>query len=127
MQNDNLLKRIEEQELEAREYGFYWDHIDQLLSQIQSESKEIKEAWEKGDRRHLQEEIGDLLQAATSLAIFCNLDLHDTLLQSIEKFQKRYEHVVALAKKDGHTHLRNQSYEVLMDYWIRAKKQASKA
>ena len=68
-----LFKRIEEQELTAKQYGFYWERIDQLLDQIKSECEEVEESWKKNDRAHLQEEVGDLLNAAVSLAIFCNL------------------------------------------------------
>ncbi len=119
--HDCLLKRVEEQEITARQFGFYWEHINQLIEQIQSECLEVQEAWQKNDRTHLQEEIGDLLQAAISLAVFCNLDPHETLLKAIEKFQKRYNTVVELAQHDGYTNLRQQAFEVLMSYWNRAK------
>lgn len=118
-----LLKRVEEQEIAAREFGFYWERIDQLIEQIQSECVETQDAWKKGDRSHLEEEVGDLLQAAVSLAVFCDLDPHDALLKSIEKFQKRYDAVVKLAKSDGYASLHKQSFDVLMDYWNRAKNQ----
>jgi uncharacterized protein YabN with tetrapyrrole methylase and pyrophosphatase domain len=121
MMSDNPLKKIEELETTARQFGFYWENIDQLIDQIQSECAEVKEAWQKNDRPHLQEEVGDLLQAAVSLAVFCNLDPHVTLVESIEKFQKRYDQVVQLAKEDGKEHLRNQPFDVLMNYWNRAK------
>lgn len=118
---NELLKRIEEQEIEAREFGFYWENINQLIEQIQSECLEVQEAWQKNDRSHLQEEIGDLLLAAISLAIFCGLDPQETLLKSSEKFQKRYKTVVKLAQTDGYHNLHQQPSELLMNYWKRAK------
>ena len=119
----DLLKHIEEQEKIARQFGFYWGHIDELIEQIQSECIEIKEAWQKEDREHLQEEIGDLLLAAVSLAIFCGLDPHSTLLKSSEKYQKRYDQLVTLVQKDGFSHLRDQPTDILLKYWNQAKKQ----
>lgn len=121
VQNECLLKRVETQEMAARKFGFYWERINQLLEQIQSECIEVQEAWEEGDRPHLQEEIGDLLHTTVCLAIFFDFDPHETLLKSIEKFQKRYNSVVELAQRDGYTHLQNQSFDVLLDYWKRAK------
>lgn len=118
-----LLKRVEKQELEAKEFGFYWENFDQLIEQIQNECVEVQEAWGKNDFTHLQEEIGDLIQAAVSLAVFCKLDPHDTLLKSIEKFQQRYDTVVQLAHKDGYETLHNQPFDVLINYWNRAKSQ----
>ncbi len=124
VQNECLLKRVEDQELAAREFGFYWEHVDQLLNQIRSECDEVREAWENGDRTHLQEEIGDLMQAAISLAIFFDLDPYKTLLKSVSKFQHRYDKVVELAKADGLDNLHAQSFETLLnDYWKRAKTQ----
>lgn len=122
-ENKCLLKRIEQQETDARQFGFYWEHLDQLIEQIRSECVEVQEAWQKNDPVHLQEEVGDLIQAAISLAIFCQLDPHETLLKAIEKFQKRYDTVVKLAQNDGYPHLRQQSTETLMNYWKRAKQE----
>lgn len=119
--HDCPLKRVEEQEIVAREFGFYWENINQLIEQIRSECKEVQEAWQNNDRAHLQEEIGDLIQAAVSLAVFCELDPHETLLKSIDKFQKRYDTVVKLAQSEGYNTLHEQSFEVLMGFWDRSK------
>lgn len=117
----DLFTEVERQETEAKEFGFYWEHIDQLIDQIKSECKEVKEAFEQNDRAHLQEELGDLMQAAISLAVYCNVDPASTLKLSIDKFQKRYDAVVDLAKKDGLKTLHGKSFEELMVYWDQAK------
>lgn len=119
--NECLLRQVEQQELVAKEFGFYWENLNQLIEQIQSECVEIQDAWNKKDVSHLQEEVGDLIQAAISLAIFCKLDPHETLSKSIEKFQRRYDLVVQLAQSEGHENLHQQPFETLMDYWNRAK------
>lgn len=116
-----LLKQVENQELECKKFGFYWGEFSQLMEQIRSESCEIQEAWDNKNIPHLQEEIGDLIQAAISLAVFCELDPHETLLKSIKKCQKRIDAVVQMAKEDGYDDLHNQSYDMLMSYWNRAK------
>lgn len=116
------MKQVELQEKTAKEFGFYWDHLDQLTDQIKSECAEIKEAWEKGDLKHLQEEVGDLLQAAISVAVFCNLDPEETLQQSILKFQKRYDKLVGLAKEDGLDNLKGKDFAAQLSYWERAKR-----
>lgn len=121
-----LLKKVEWQEEEAREFGFYWENMHQLIEQIQNECVEVQEAYQKNDRQHLQEEIGDLIQATISLAVFFQFDPHETLLKSIDKFQKRYDIVVKLAREDGLDNLRHQSFDVLMSYWNRAKKAKTK-
>lgn len=116
-----LLKQVEKQELDAEKFGFYWENIQQLIEQIQSECIEIQEAWDKKDKAHLQEEVGDVMQAAISVAVFCKLDPRETLLKGIEKFQQRYDAVVQMAQNDGHKTLHGQPFDVLMHYWNRAK------
>lgn len=118
-----LLKQVEKQELVAKEFGFCWETFQQLLEQIQNESREIQEAWQEQDMPHLQEEIGDLMHAVISLTVFCNLDPRETLAKSIAKFQRRYDLVVQLARSEGRENLQNQSFETLMHYWDRAKSQ----
>lgn len=124
MTDQNLLQKVEELELNAKKFGFYWGNIGQLLEQIRSEGREVEEAWQNNDRPHLQEEIGDLIHAAVSLAVFCQMDPTETLQKSIHKFQKRYDAVVALAYKDGRRNLHNESFDVLMHYWNLAKQDA---
>ena len=103
---------------------FTGENFSQLIEQIQNECIEIQEAWDKEDIDHLQEEVGDLIQAAISLAVFCELDPHETLLKSIEKFQRRYDAVVQLARSEGHENLHKQPFETLMNYWKRAKNES---
>ena len=47
--NQCLLKRVEKQELTAREFGFYWEHFNQLIEQIKNETLEVEGA-SKDDR-----------------------------------------------------------------------------
>ena len=110
-----LLKQVEKQELTAKEFGFYWENFSQLIEQIENECREVQEAWDREDVDHLQEEVGDLIQAAISLAVFCKLDPHETLSKSIDKFQRRYDVVVQLARSEGHESLHKQWVETLMD------------
>lgn len=122
MEKECLLKKAEELEIESKDFGFRWDHIDQLMDQIQSECAEVKEAYEKGHKVHLQEEVGDLIHAAVSLAVFCDLDPRETFEESIVKYEKRFRKVIELAQKDGHATLKGHSFDRLMDYWKKAKK-----
>lgn len=120
---DCLFERVEELEKKSLQFGFYWENLQQLIEQIQSECKEVQEAWEKNDAAHLQEEIGDLIHATLSLAVFCKLDSYETLLKSTKKYEKRFNALVKLAQADGHDHLNEQPFELLKTYWDRAKRE----
>jgi len=119
----NPFTKIITQEKIAKEFGFYWENLDQLIEQIKSECDEIKEAWQNKEAVHLKEEVGDVINAVISLSIFCGLDPEQTLSESTEKFQKRYEAVVRLANQAGYTTLREQPLEVLMHFWNKAKQE----
>jgi uncharacterized protein YabN with tetrapyrrole methylase and pyrophosphatase domain len=121
---NDLLQKIINQEKAAAKFGFYWESIEQLLEQIQSECVEVKEAWLKQDNIHLKEEVGDLMNAAVSLCIFLKLDPFETLNESVEKFQQRYDSLVKLVEQDGLPHLKNKPLNILLDYWNKAKKVA---
>jgi uncharacterized protein YabN with tetrapyrrole methylase and pyrophosphatase domain len=123
---NDLLQKIINQEKAAAKFGFYWESIEQLLEQIQSECVEVKEAWLKQDNIHLKEEVGDLMNAAVSLCIFLKLDPFETLNESVEKFQQRYDFLVKLVEQDGLPHLKNKPLSILLDYWNKAKKMAKR-
>ena len=117
-----LFKQIEKQETAARDFGFYWETIDQLLDQIRSECTEVHEAHQKTDLLHLEEEIGDLIHATICLAIFCKIAPQKALHRATNKIQKRFDKVFELAKKEGHKTLHGHSFDQLMYYWDQAKK-----
>jgi uncharacterized protein YabN with tetrapyrrole methylase and pyrophosphatase domain len=122
-----ILAKIAKLEQEANEFGFAWSESSQLIEQLISECKEIKEVLEKSHNpnhtKHLQSEIGDLLHAACSLCIFCGFDLEETLEGSVEKFTKRFEKVKEIAKTQGYSNLKGQSFTKLMEMWDRAKEE----
>lgn len=118
----DLLSKIKEQEKLSLDFGFYWESIEQLFEQIRSECDEVQEAWQKGDLKHLQEEIGDIINATISLAIFCKIDPFTALEKSAEKYQNRFDQVVSLTQNDKLKNLKGQSMEVLLSYWKKAKK-----
>ncbi len=125
MNQDILLKKLEVQEIASKNFGFYWQDLEQLIAQIKSECDEVTLAHKSVDQRHLQEEIGDLMHAAASLAVFCGFDPVETIEKSIEKFQKRFDTLVSISSKAGLPHLQGQPMEVLTDYWEKAKKLTS--
>ncbi len=121
LKNQDVIAVIAEHEEKAKAFGFCWDNIDQLLEQIHSECNEVKQAWLRGDVTSLEEEIGDLITATVSLAIFCNFNPQETLAKNNQKFQKRYDTVVSLVQADGLENLQGQPLSVLLSYWQKAK------
>jgi len=119
----DLWDQVIGQEKEAFDFGFYWETLDQLVKQVQSEANEIKEAFDDKDGPHLQEEIGDLLHASIGLSIFCGFNPKKALEVSIQKFEARLKCLKEIAQKEGHETLEEQPLNVLMDYWNKSKKE----
>jgi uncharacterized protein YabN with tetrapyrrole methylase and pyrophosphatase domain len=117
----NVIEVTIHQEKIANDFGFCWKNIDQVLEQIKNECNEVKLAWLREDKENLEEEIGDLINATLSLAVFCNLDPVKVIGKNNKKFQKRFDTVVALAKEDGLETLNGQPLHVLLSYWEKAK------
>ena len=116
-----LLKRLSTLENEASEFGFKWETSEQILEQIRSELTEIEIHLKDHDKDKLQEEIGDLLHAAFSLCVFCQLDPEKTLKNSVEKFDRRFRETKKITLKEGLKNLNGQSFKKLMDVWSKAK------
>ena len=121
--NDNdLLEKIVAVEKRADDFGFSWETLEQILDQIKSECREVQEASLSNNQKHLQEEIGDLIYAAISLSIFCDFDPRKTLHESIQKFEKRFQTMVEIAKSDGLDSFKGLPLTTLLAYWERAKR-----
>jgi len=115
------LAKAKELELESKNFGFYWENIDQIIDQVTSECREVVEAYNSGDKEHLEEEVGDLVHAAISLTVYCGFDPKKTLQKSVAKYEKRYRSVVEFAKNDGYETLQGMDFDTLMKYWNKAK------
>ena len=116
-----ILKKLSDLEKEASAFGFKWETSQQILAQIKSEIAEIEVHLIDGDQEKLQEEIGDLLHAVFSLCEFFQFDSKETLLNSANKFEHRFNQIKKLAHEKGLDSLNGQPFSELMTLWNKAK------
>lgn len=102
--------------------GFEWDCEKTLYDCVFSEIDEFKEACEKGDREHIEEEMGDILFAIVNLARWNKLDAEQALLKANKKFIKRFQKMEEIAQKQTAKPLEEYSFEEFGDLWEQAKK-----
>ncbi len=81
--------------------GFDWPDLIGVLTKMDEEMKELREALSSGDRRKIREEIGDLLFVLVNLARFLRIDPEDALRRTIEKFISRFHYIETSLLKRG--------------------------
>jgi ATP diphosphatase len=85
----------------AAAVGFDWENPEQVISKIQEEIAEVREAVEIQDQAHIAEEVGDLLLAVTNLARHLKVDPEQALRQANRKFVGRFEMLEQSLRESG--------------------------
>lgn len=105
--------------------GFDWPNRTGVLTKMDEEIKELREALFSEDRRKIREEIGDLLFVLVNLARFLKVDPEDALRRTIEKFISRFGYIETSLMKRGKTIYQSNLME--MDHlWEEAKRKKRK-
>lgn len=109
-------------EAQAKQFGFTWDHYQQVFDQVFSECREVEQLLQhpENDSR-LQEEVGDLILATISLSMYLNIDAQKALKVAADKFADRLAAVESLAAQAGYSSLEGCSTQVKMNLWHQAK------
>lgn len=76
--------------------GFDWPDIKGVVGKIDEEFEEVKEALKGENKRHLSEEIGDLLFVIAILARHKGIDAEEALHRAAKKFVKRFKKIVPI-------------------------------
>jgi len=119
----SALRALIDKEKEAARFGLNWTHYTQILDSINSECEEVKETIEKKEGLdRLQEEVGDILHGAISLCVFLGLDPEEVLQKTFKKFDRRMNEIMRQAKAAGYESLAGQPFDLLMEFWEKAKK-----
>ena len=97
--------------------GFEWPNEKSLYECVFSEIKEFQDA--KGDKDHMEDELGDILFAVVNLARWNKIDAEQALLRANKKFMTRFRKMEELAVKP----LEQYSFEEFDTLWKQAKKE----
>ena len=95
------LMRAAKVQKRAAKAGFDWDSYKGALEKIEEETKELKNAIEKGDAAEINDEFGDLLFSAVNVSRFLKIDSEEALNNATNKFINRFEKVEKLAIERG--------------------------
>ena len=83
-------RRIQEK---AASVGFDWKEVPPIISKVEEEFEEVRDAIKKEDQKEIEMELGDLMFAVVNLARFYNIDPEGALKKSTNKFIRRFNQV----------------------------------
>ncbi len=110
--------------------GFDWPDARGSRDKVAEEIGELDRAIAEGDKSRMEGELGDVLFALVNLSRHLDIDAEGALRRTIEKFQRRFDHVEARVKErhggwPAATHGDGAEgtlpLEVLDRYWDEAK------
>ncbi|MFA6928709.1 MAG: nucleoside triphosphate pyrophosphohydrolase [Lentisphaeria bacterium] len=114
------LSRAQKTLNKAGKNGFEWSSIADVVGKIDEELQEVKEALAEGDRKHLEEEVGDLLFTIVNLCRWQQFEAEEALQQAVGKFMRRFRMLEESARSRGKT-LEQHSSRELQLLWEDAK------
>ena len=114
-----LIKALRLQE-KTKQVGFEWDNAGQVRAKVEEEMRELYEAVEEGDEKHIEEELGDVLFALINYARFVKTDPEKALEQTNKKFIRRFQQVEELAAAQGKS-LHDMNLEEMDALWNKVK------
>ena len=82
--------------------------------------RELYEAVEEGDEKHIEEELGDVLFALINYARFVKTDPEKALEQTNKKFIRRFQQVEEMAAAQGKS-LHDMNLEEMDTLWNKVK------
>jgi len=104
----------------ASTVGFDWNDPRAVLRKIREEADEIEAALDRGERRELEDETGDLLFAVVNLARHAAVDPEMALRGANAKFERRFGYIERALASQGHA-LESASLDEMDALWNEAK------
>lgn len=115
------LRRAQRIQAKTSRVGFDWENPPEILSKIREELEEVEAELAAGDRRRLEEELGDLLFSVVNLVRLVDLDAELALQRTVNRWIRRFGRMEQLAKAEGRE-LKEMPMEEMDRLWESAKR-----
>ena len=112
------LWRSEKVQKKAASTGFAWESAEDCLGKLEEEAEELRRAADGGE--NVAEELGDVLFAAVSAAVYFKIDPEQALHAACEKFIGRFARMEQTAAAQGQS-LGSLPRSALLALWTEAK------
>lgn len=104
----------------AAKVGFDWENAGQIFEKLDEETSELKSAIERGEKKNIDEEIGDLLFVVMNLARHLDVEPETALNKTNRKFRRRFKFIENRLKQDGRS-IEQASLSEMDDLWNESK------
>lgn len=105
----------------AARVGFDWENTGQVMTKVEEELAELKEAISLRKPQEMEHELGDLLFALVNLARFLNVNPEVALMAANVRFERRFQSMEKIAAESGST-IETSDLATLDRFWEMAKK-----
>jgi MazG family protein len=113
------LMRAEKLTKRAARINFDWPTPNEVLTKLDEELAELKDAQASGDQDHIAEEMGDILFVMANLARKLKVDPEEALRRANAKFTRRFQYIEAKLAEAGRTG--PQPLDDMEKLWLEAK------
>lgn len=111
-------------QVKAKQVGFEWDNREDVWKKVEEEMEELKEAVQSDQKKHIEEEFGDLMFSLINYARFLQVDAEAALERTNKKFISRFQAMEALAVEKG-LNLADMSLEAMDELWNEIKRKTT--
>jgi tetrapyrrole methylase family protein/MazG family protein len=115
------LFRAEKMQRRVARVGFDWTEVKPVLDKVVEEFNEFREAIEKGNQEHAEEELGDIMFALVNVARHYTICAEDALRKTTRKFARRFRFIEDRINESGND-IAQTSLEEMDRIWDEAKK-----
>ena len=112
--------RAEKLQKRASQLGFDWNDVSEVLSALEDELTELKEAIQGGKESDIADELGDVFFSVVNLSRHLKHDAEGALRAAGQKFERRFRYVEQKATDQGGVSFTVKS--TLEKYWQDAKR-----
>lgn len=106
----------------ASRVGFDWETSRQVISKVEEELEELKTSVDEGEKKDIENELGDLLFSLVNLGRFLDIDAEKALRKTNKKFTRRF-HFIEKSLRDAGQKIKEASLKKMEKLWKIAKEE----
>jgi tetrapyrrole methylase family protein/MazG family protein len=106
----------------ASRVGFDWETPRQVINKVEEELEELKASVDEGEKKSIENELGDLLFSLVNLGRFLEIDAEQAMRKTNKKFTNRF-HFIEKSLRDAGQKIKEASLKEMDKLWELAKKE----